>query len=322
MDLAPKVQFFTMDVTGLVGLGKRFGMMKQDRDVDDYLASAAEGIYLANIVVATGLSWILHAPVIGKYLMPSANDETGYGKLIAACFRAVDERVANPTDTRSDMLASFIRNGITGDDLRSEAIEQVLAGSETTATAIRGILLHVMTNLRVYAKLQREVDEFCATTVVVENVDKEAGIISFAQARKLPYLQAVIREGLRIFPPLAGFFPRDVPLDVPSGGDTVPLGDGRTVFIPGGTCISLVTTALHHSREVYGDDAKSFRPERWFEPDPDKLEKMMEVNDLIFGYGRFKCLGKPVAQIELAKVLFEVSIKSSLDLLSNDGSSF
>lgn len=301
MDLAIKVQYFTLDVISNVGLGAKFGMLQSDSDVDDYLKSSTEGLDACRFGLATGLSWFAQAPVLGKYLIPSHEDATGFGRMMAACFRAVDARAARSTEGRSDMLASFIRHGITGDELRSEALEQIVAGSDTTAASIRGILLHVMTNPRVYAKLQREIDE-------VSVVDGH--IISLAQARTLPYLQAVIREGIRIWPPVTNYFSRDVP----KGGDFVPLGNGKTVYLPGGTCIGQSATALHHSVEVYGDDAKTFRPERWFEKDSDKLEEMTRVSELMFGYGRFKCLGKPVAQLEISKVVFEVCVHKVISL--------
>lgn len=298
MDLGQKVQFFTLDVISAVGLGKTFGMLRSDSDVDDYLKSSDEGLFVANAALAMGFSWLAQAPLIGRFIAPSPKDNNGFGRMMAACFRYVDERAANPTDKRSDMLASFIRHGISGDELRSEALEQILAGSDTTAGAIRGTLLHVMTNPRVYAKLQREVDGAVRGGGAPGAGE---GLISTAQVKQLPYLQAVVREGLRVWPPVANIFSRDVP----PGGDTVVV-DGEDVFLPGGVCVGYSAYAMHHSEAVYGADAKAFRPERWFESDPGKRAAMVRTNDLIFGHGKFQCLGKPVAQIEIGKAVFEV----------------
>ncbi|KAH7122103.1 cytochrome P450 [Dactylonectria estremocensis] len=298
MDLAKKVQFFTLDVISSVGLGKAFGMLRTDLDVDGYIQSSEEGLSIANNALAVGFSWIAQAPVIGKFIAPSPENNNGFGKMMASCFRVVDERAANPTDKRSDMLASFIRHGLQGDELRSEALEQIIAGSDTTAGAIRGTLLHVISNPRVYTKLQREVDDAVRNGNAPSTGD---GLITAAQAKQLPYLNAVIREAMRVWPPVANIFPRDIP----PGGDTVVI-DGETVFLPGGACIGYSAYAMHHSEEVYGKDAKSFRPERWFESDPDKLASMIHTNELSFGYGRFQCLGKPVAQMEMGKAVFEL----------------
>lgn len=313
MDLAKKVQYFTLDVISSVGLGKGFGMLKSDCDVDSYLQSSEEGLAICNTALALGFAWLTQAPFIGKFIAPSPKDNNGFGKMMDACFRIVDARDANPSNERSDMLGSFMRHGIRGEDLRSEALEQIIAGSDTTAGAIRGALLHVITNPRVYAKLQREVDDAVRTGLAPNE-----GFISLAQTKQLPYLQAVINESLRVWPPVTNIFARDVP----PGGDTVVL-NGEKVFLPGGVCVGYSAYAMHHSETVYGEDAKVFRPERWVEPDcpetdtlfKDRLLAMKLTNNLTFGYSRFQCLGRPVAQLELGKVIFEVSKLYSYYLL-------
>ena len=308
MDLAKKVQYFTLDVISSVGLGKAFGMLQSDCDVNDYLQSSEEGLAIGSTALAMGFSWITQAPFIGRFIAPSPQDNNGFGRMMATCFRLVDERAASPVDKRSDMLASFMRHGLAGDELRTEALEQIIAGSDTTAGAIRGTLLHLMTNPRVYLKLQREVDDAVHRDRAPST---GGGLITAAQARQLPYLQAVIREALRVWPPVANIFSRDVP----TGGDTVVV-DGESVFLPGGVCIGYSAYAMHQSEKIYGTDAKAFRPERWLESDPAMLALMVRTNDLIFGHGKFQCLGKAVAQIEIGKTVFEVSRNSFRCLLS------
>lgn len=297
MELAKKIQYFTLDVISSVGLGTAFGMLTSDKDVSNFIRSTEEGLYIASVFMALGMSWLTQVPWLGKFLAPSTKDPSGFGKMLATCFSHVDQRAANPTDERSDMLASFIRHGLVGDELRSEAAEQVVAGSDTTSSAIAGVFLHLMTNPRVQRKLQREIDEALQSGGFVS----ATGIIPHDRARQLPYLQAVIREGIRVWPPVVNIFSKDVP----PGGDTVTV-NGKSVFIPGGTCIGYSGVAMHHDKALYGDDAHSFRPERWFEKDPDKLAAMTRANDLMFGYGKWQCLGKPVAQVELNKLIFEV----------------
>lgn len=129
-------------------------------------------------------------------------------------------------------------------------------------------------------------------------------IITDAQARRLPYLQAVIKEGLRIFPPVTGLMIKDVP----------PTGDEyRGMKIPPGTKIGYSAFGLFRDASIWGRDVDVFRPERWLsreiggdEIDEDVKERESTL-ELVFGYGRWQCLGKNVALIELNKVYFEVS---------------
>lgn len=52
-----------------------------------------------------------------------------------------------------DMLALFTRHGLGKEDLITEACLQIIAGADTTATSLRGIMLYVLSYLWVYMKL-------------------------------------------------------------------------------------------------------------------------------------------------------------------------
>jgi cytochrome P450 len=287
-----------LDVISTLSLGQSFGMLTTDEDIHGYIKSGDEGLWICTASLALGVNWIIQIPWIGKHLMPSDKDVTGFGKMIGTAFRMVDERVNRAKTGRSDMLASFIKNGLAGPDLKTETLEVILAGSDTTASGIRGILLYIMTNPRVYKKLQTEIDE----TVLKSWSASSSEVVPDSIAKGLPYLQAVIREGLRMFPPVVNIFSRDVP----PGGDTVTIDD-KSVFIPGGTSLGYSAWGMHHDKKLYGEDAEYFRPERWLTEDETKLAEMIRVNELIFGYGRWKCMGMQIAWIEIGKTVFEVS---------------
>lgn len=301
MDLAKKIQFFTLDVISAVGTGRPLGMLRADTDVDRYIRSSEEGLRIGAAFSGLGLSWLAQAPILGAWLAPRPEDKSGFGALMGACFRVVDERVrgAARDQGRRDMLASFMKHGLEGADLKSEVLETLIAGSDTTAAALRATMLYVMGHKRVYVRLQEEIDEAVREGKVGKDGER---VISFATAKQLPYLQAVIREGLRVFPPVRNILPKDVP----AGGDTVMV-NGKPVFLPGGVDIGYSALSMHHDKKLYGEDAALFRPERWFEPDEEKLAAMLKVNELTFGHGRWQCLGKNVAQMELNKTFFEVS---------------
>lgn len=200
------------------------------------------------------------------------------------------ERFAQDATPHADMLGSFIRNGLTQEQTSRESLLNVVAGSETTSTTIRMIMLCILTNPPAYRRLQQEIDNAA-----------EAGTISSpvtdAEARKLSFLQATIQEGLRIKVPAAG------PLfkEVPEQGDTI-----NGMFIPGGTQIGISPFGIYHSKKVFGPDAHVFRPERWLNAEPERLEAMAENVGLVFSSGKWQCLGKPVAIMELNKVFVEV----------------
>jgi hypothetical protein len=55
-----------------------------------------------------------------------------------------------------------------------------------------------------------------------------------------------------------------------------------------------------------GQDADSFRRGRWLEASPDKLKEMESTLELILSYGKYQCLGKNLAIMELNKIFVEV----------------
>jgi Cytochrome P450 len=112
----------------------------------------------------------------------------------------------------------------------------------------------------------------------------------------------VIKEGLRIWPPVVGLMAKEVP----AGGDMLC---GK--FVPGGTQVGYSAFGLFRDKATWGEDAGVFRPERWLEIEGTDEERMriqqMENNlDLIFAAGKWQCLGRNVAQMELNKVFVEV----------------
>jgi cytochrome P450 len=161
-----------------------------------------------------------------------------------------------------------------------------VAGSDSSALAIRATLLYIITNPRIQSKLLQEISDASVSNPITD-----------AEARNLPYLQAIIKEGLRIFPPIPGLMLKEAP----AGGDTL-----NGIFIPEGTFIGWSAFGLMRNEKIWGADANLFRPERWMEGTPEEI-KRKEINaDMVFGYGKYQCLGKNVAHMELNKIFVEV----------------
>lgn len=138
----------------------------------------------------------------------------------------------------------------------------------------------------------------------IRNAKDTAGsIISWAHTQQLPYLQAVVREGLRMWPPVGGLSYKLVP----PGGDHL-----NGYFVPGGTNVGHNFYGVARSKSVWGEDADVFRPDRWLLPEGEELKKMMAAVDTHFGHGQFSCLGKPIALMEIHKTIFEVCLKHGM----------
>jgi cytochrome P450 len=134
----------------------------------------------------------------------------------------------------------------------------------------------------------------------IDNAKLSHPIVTDAEARAMPYLQAVIKEGLRIHPPVVGLMSKEVP----QGGDTF-----KGHYLPEGTKIGYCAWGIFRRTDIWGEDSDEFRPERWLHSSVNSLRTMEATLELVFGYGRWQCLGKNIALMELNKVFVEVSLE-------------
>ncbi|KAI3325275.1 benzoate 4-monooxygenase cytochrome p450 [Xylariaceae sp. AK1471] len=290
MDIAVLAQYFTLDVVSTLGWGKSFGNLEADRDVYGYVAMLSNG--MPNMMVLClfpGLLKILQSPLT-RWFMDRDQEVVGFGKFVSMADKIVRDRLQLKNDGARDMLGSFLSHGLAADEAQSTLLVAMVAGSDTSATAIRATMLHIIASPVAYRKVKAE------TKLAVQEGRVSYPVITTDEARQLPYLQAVIKEGLRMFPPAPHLLSSETPVE----GDTIC---GQRV--PGGTQIAVIMWALARDRRVFGDDADTFRPERWLEADETSLKKMNSCVDLFFKAGKWQCLGKDIAFMELNKALFE-----------------
>lgn len=215
-------------------------------------------------------------------------------------------------DDRSDLLSIFLKaqrddkSGFFNDSrVLTMTTSIALAGSDTAAISLSAVFYYLLRNPQCYQRLVVEIKEAVDSGLVE---DKE--IISWSDAQKLPYLDAVIKETFRIHPAISLNLERVTPPE----GITI-CGE----FIPGGVVVSCNPWVIHRRREVFGNDVEAFRPERWLDDQekPSESEKArlreMSAAMLHFGAGSRTCLGKHIALLEMYKLVpsflrrFEVS---------------
>ncbi|KAF4542190.1 Cytochrome P450 [Lasiodiplodia theobromae] len=301
-DLARMATFFTLDTLAAVAYGRSFGFLDKDEDPFGYLEQTKIFWPLFQFMATfPELHNIIRIPFIRK-LWPTADDVQGLGAIMHFAQELVAERFGPNPVVRKDMLGSFMAHGMLAKaQLEAETLIQISAGSDSTATAIRMALLHICTNPRVLASLRRELD------AAVRSGAASRPVIRDQEARRLPYLQACIKETLRVVPPAAGLLPKRVP---GPAGDTI-----AGVWVPPGTDVGWNIQGLMRDEALFGPDADLFRPERWLlEPDDAKLARMLDAQSIIFGSGKYGCLGRHVASFELDKAIAELVLRFEWEL--------
>jgi cytochrome P450 len=182
---------------------------------------------------------------------------------------------------------------ITDRELNTHAFGNITAGADTTAIAMRTIMFNVAKHPEVYRKLSHEIREEAKLTLPV----------SYAAASALPYLDAVIKEALRIHPPNGVMYCRTVP------------PEGATIcdkLLPGGTEVGISPWVVHYDTELFPDPEK-FQPERWLSPDAD-LVALRKRSIFAFSAGSHTCLGKNISLMEITKLIASLFVRYDIAL--------
>ena len=295
-NVGAQIEYLTVDIISQMCLGRDFGYIEADRDILGFMHAVEVGM-IANLQFS-----VLHelqalyrlltrVPGLRRVLVPHREDKSGLGRMMGVINEAMDKRQSRPETTSKGAMMDFLfRQGFSYEEVGEELLLALVAGSETTATAIQATLLAIILDRHVYNKLQAEID-------AAINSGTASSPVKDTEARSMPYLQACVLEGLRRFPPVGQLREREVP----AGGDIV-----NGYFLPAGTRVGINGWGTQMNA-VFGPDPEQFRPERWLEASPERLTGMRRTQELIFGHGGTKCLGMNLALMELNKVVFEVS---------------
>ena len=125
--------------------------------------------------------------------------------------------------------------------------------------------------------------------------------VRYKDAIKLSYLNAVVREGLRVHHSLGTGLPRIVP----KGGAEIA---GH--WVPEGSTVIVNANAIHMDKTIFGEDADVFNPDRWLD---EKRAATMARHDMSFGYGPRICVGRHITMVEMYKLLPAILREFSFD---------
>ena len=209
-------------------------------------------------------------------------------------YAEIDERQAHLDPSRTDILSLMMTardehgEAMRDVELRDELMTLLFAGHETTATSLAWALYWIHHLPKVRENLLKELDS------LGENPDPNA-------IYQLPYLDAVCKETLRIYPPAILAFPRRV---------LSPLQIMGYQFEPG-TMISPCIYLTHHREDIY-PQPKQFKPERFLECQFSSSEY------LPFGGGNRICLGMAFAKFEMKLVLATILSNWELELVNKN----
>ncbi|THH31652.1 hypothetical protein EUX98_g2557 [Antrodiella citrinella] len=211
-----------------------------------------------------------------------------------------------------DILSILVRANNSEDASRrmteTEMIAQMrailLAGHETTSTSLGWGLLELARRPEIQSRLRKEIHD-------IEAIVKLKGRgINASDVENMPYLQAIVKEILRLNPPAYHMqrcskedvaIPMSRPIITKSGKEI------REVLVPKGTRIMLSIVGYNRDKTVWGADALEFNPDRWLD---EKRQSSVQVgvyaNLATFSGGVRSCIGWRFAIHEIQAFLIEL----------------
>ncbi|GJE99305.1 cytochrome P450 [Phanerochaete sordida] len=285
VDLAEWIGFFTYDFMGDLVFGGWTNMVREGADTSGLWKVMKSGLKLE--FVYDHIPWLSYytrsIPGIGKMQL---------GRMAAA---QTMKRLAQPAEKKDLFYYLSNEDGSEKEDppkyvVASDGGLAVVAGSDTTSSVLASTFYCLLRNPEAYARLQAEVDK--AFPPGEDVLDPE-------RLPDMQFLEAVINEGLRLFPA------------VPSGSQRAPeIGSGGKAvgpyFIPEGTMTRIHFWSVHRDARYFSAPG-TFWPERWLAAEGAAARPAGFVHDanawVPFSFGPSNCVGKALALQEMRMVL-------------------
>ncbi|OCH89441.1 cytochrome P450 [Obba rivulosa] len=335
----------TLDAIGEAAFGYKFGALQ---DAENELAGAYFN-FLADIFTAPSRGRVFFQSV--AHYVPMWIQEIlydilpGKGLEKARVNKAVAHKVAerlledkaralSVEKTGRDVMSLLVKANasedakkrLTKEEMKSLIRTIMLAGQETTSTTLSWALLELAKRPEIQSQLRAEI-------WAKESAIRDRGDTDFAppDLDSMPYLQAVLREVLRVYPAVYHNFrqaARDVVLPLSKPLTTVSGKTITEIFVPEDTRVVLSIVGYNRDVDVWGEDAHVFNPQRWMN---DQVKDGHSIgvysNLLTFSGGVRGCIGWRFAIHEMQAFLvelisgFEFSLTDDIQRLRREASS-
>ncbi|NSL69449.1 bifunctional cytochrome P450/NADPH--P450 reductase [Bacillus toyonensis] len=277
IDVPGDMTRLTLDTIGLCGFNYRFNSFykeKHDPFIDSMVRALDEAMH--KIARSKGLDTLM--------IRKNRQFQDDIQSMFSLVDKIIKERKANGNNGEIDLLARMLNSKdpetgevLDDENIRYQIITFLIAGHETTSGLLSFTTYFLLKHPEVLKKAYEEVDQVLGDSTP-----------SYKQVLNLKYIRMILNEAIRLWPTAPSFdvYPKE---DTIIGGQYhVKKGEGLTVLLP----------ALHRDKEVWGEDAEEFRPERFADP-----SKVPNHAYKPFGNGQRACIGMQFALYEATLVL-------------------
>ncbi len=246
-----------------------------------------------------GLDSLVYGLISERRQYEDSNSDKRYNDLLTKLLEAQD---SNPSQVRPSIVTSTSTSPTTDGKMsdkqvRDEVMTIFIAGHETTANALTWTFYLLSQHPDVEKKLQNEIDSVLA---ISNGNNGESKIPSTEDIPKLQYTEKVLRESMRVYPPV-WTMGRYVENDYRVGKYTIPAGSSI-----------LMSQYVMHNNTRYYENPEQFNPDRWTEEFKTHLPRFSYFP---FGGGIRGCIGEPFAWMEGVLIIATIAQKWTMRLV-------
>ncbi|KAF2864810.1 pisatin demethylase [Massariosphaeria phaeospora] len=311
IDFGLWLEMYGYDIIGRLLYGRNFGFLEKSTDVGSYIESLDKALPLLT-VSAVGPSYMRTLVMVAALFIPGTLKAlNAVGGLQKEAREIAQQRGKEPVEDnlkKKDILSQYFRiineKGADVDFSENEVVLEcwvgIVAGADSVAITMRSVFYYLMKHPEAHAKVVAEIKE-------ADYAGRLSSPIKYSETMShLPYTCACIREASRIFPSFAIHMSRVAPQE----------GLALSGYhIANGYRVAMSAAVVQRDTSVFGLDADQFKPERWLESEERNFA--MEKGMLHFGAGTRTCTGKPIALIEMHKLIPEVLRHFCIEMAHN-----
>ncbi|KAG7400875.1 hypothetical protein PHYBOEH_004087 [Phytophthora boehmeriae] len=209
-------------------------------------------------------------------------------KIVNDMVREIMVRSLNDSLEQKNLLTLLMKDNSSADprELQDTAVNFFIAGKDTTSFSLSWLIVMMNRHPRVLSKIREEI-----RVVLPGLLNGEIETPTLEDTQKLVYLDAAVKESVRL---------QSVSTYRCTTRDTT-LTDGA--FIEKGTIVVVSKYAAARRKNVWGEDAAEYRPERWFDEKSGEPKSITPPQFITFSTGPRKCIGMRLAMLEMKTVM-------------------
>ncbi|KAI0676559.1 cytochrome P450 [Trametes maxima] len=323
-----------LEIIGQAGMGHSFDPLVSDDASDPFTLAAKDFLplsftpemmlmrqaspFLTKLGPAWLRRWIVdHIPITRTQRLKRVVDT-----LHETSVRIIDEKKTAISKGEyaagKDIMSVLLKANMAADEAERLPDEQIVGQINTLLFAATDTTSHIMSQI-----LQLLAEDPDAQAKVRREILEAGGglYIPYDKLHSLPYLDAVCKETLRMYPPTPivlreAFQDTTLPLSRPMHGSDGSILD--SIVVPKGTNVLVGVRACNRNKALWGDDAEEWKPDRWLKPLPKELEDAsipgVYSHLMTFAGGGRSCVGFTFSQLEMKVVLSSLLANFTFEL--------